>query len=246
MRSQRRALAAMAFVGATLGAAAAQGPQTPAEIASAIADTIRANTRTAPGSPITLSSATSHDNVVEIRYVVTDAAMFARFKGSAESSRLSLAAHFCTESRKEALIQGVVVHEVFAMSSPNDQVEFTIDKSSCDSLTRVAPADAKTLAELALAAAKAENATASSQSQSAYHLVEATAHQGVVDLRFVVRDASTAAAMQAEQRNLAGYVAGYLCGKYLDSIHRGLVFHSVFAVTNGPPTIEFTIDRSAC
>jgi hypothetical protein len=84
-----RLLIAATLVGATLGVASAQAPANPepkttAEFARGIANTIRATTHLAPGSPITLAEATSHDNVVEIRFVVTDAAAFARFKANAE------------------------------------------------------------------------------------------------------------------------------------------------------------------
>jgi hypothetical protein len=244
-----RLLVAAAFVGVMLGVAGAQtgqGPQTLAELAQAIANTIRATTRTPPGAPISLASATSHDNVVEIRYAVADAAEFARLKADAEKARSSLVSFYCREQRRAFFEQGGVVHQVYALSGGSDQVEFTVDKSSCERLPKVEPADAKTLAELALAAAKAENETVSSKSQAEFRLIEATAHQGVVDLRFVIRDAATAAAAQAEEWTLAGYVSGYLCRKYLDSIHRGLVFHAVFAVQGNPPAIELTIDHSKC
>ena len=218
------------------------GPKTPAEWASSIAYTIRATTRVTPGATVTFTSATSHENVVEIRYVVTDAAAFARFKANAASSRLDVISHWCNESRKGALIQGVVIHTVYALSSPSDQVDFTTDKSSCDRLPKVAPADAKTLAGLALAAAKAENEQAATASTYPFRFTQAVAHEAIVDLRFTV-DAAAAAKM--DRASIAGIFTGYICSKYRDSIGRGLAFHPVFTV-NGAPIVDFIIDRPKC
>lgn len=134
-------VAAAAFVAAALGAANGQAPATPApkspaELARIIVDSVKKTTRTAPGAPIALASATSHDNVVEIRYAVTDVLAFGRFKANIETARRSTAALYCSENRRAFLDQGVVLHEVFALSDGSDQVDFTIDKSSCDSLPK--------------------------------------------------------------------------------------------------------------
>ncbi|HLH92459.1 MAG TPA: hypothetical protein VKX28_28855 [Xanthobacteraceae bacterium] len=110
---------------------ASQAPKSPAELARIIVDGVKATTRAPPGAPISLTSATSHDGVVEIRYAVTDVVAFGRFKANIETARRSTAALYCNESRRAFLDQGVVLHEVFAMSDGSDQVEFTIDKSSC-------------------------------------------------------------------------------------------------------------------
>ncbi len=234
----------MSGAAAAQNTAATQAQKTPAEMARAIANTITATTHITPGSPITFVEATSHDNVVEIRFVVTDAAAFARFKANAEPARIAKTSYYCNESRIDYLKQGVVIHDILALSGGRDQVETTIDKSSCDRLPRPAQADAKTLTELALAAAKTENEPAENRSQSAFHFAGATAHQGVVDLRFVFRDAAAAAAV--DQQKLVAVLSVYMCTKYRDSIVRGLVFHPVFALANDPPTIDFIIDRSKC
>jgi hypothetical protein len=160
--------------------------------------------------------------------------------------RIAKISYYCHESRVDYLNRGIVIHDVVALSGGHDQVETTIDKSSCGTLPKAVPADAKILAELAVAAAKAENLPAESRPQAAYHFVEATAHDGVVDLRFAIRDAAAVALVQANREKLAALLSGYMCTKYRDSIMRGLVFHPVFALPNNPATTEFTIDRSQC
>ena len=127
---------ATALVGAMPGAAngqtsAGEGPKSPAELARIIADGVKKTTRAPPGAPISLASATSHDNVVEIRYAVTDIVAFGRFKANIETARRSTASLYCNESRRAFLDQGVVLHEVFALSDGSDQVDFTVDKSMC-------------------------------------------------------------------------------------------------------------------
>jgi hypothetical protein len=243
-----RFVTAAALVGAMLGAAngqtsASQGQKSPAELARIIADGVRATTRTVPGAPIALGSATSHDNVVEIRYVVTDVIAFGRFKANIETARRSTASLYCNEGRRAFLDQGVVLHEVFALADGRDQVDFTVDKSSCDSLPKTPTVDAKTLAGLALAAASAENAESAGRAASAVRFGGATARDGVVDVRFTVADP---AAAQRDLRGIVSVLAGFYCTKYLGSISQGLAFHLAIAPTSGPSIFEFIIDRTKC
>jgi hypothetical protein len=243
-----RVLMATAIVAVTLGAAdgqtsADQGPKSPAELARVIADGIRATTRTPPSAPISLASATSHDNVVEIRYAVTDVAAFTRFRTNVERARLATVSLFCNDSRRPVLNQGVVIHQVYALSDGSDQVEFTVDKSSCDRLPKTPVADATTLAALALEAAKAENESVRGGGGLAVRFARATAHEGVVDLLFTVVDPATA------RQNLSsgvGTLAGFYCSKYLGLISQGLTLHLILAPTSGPPIFEFMIDRTKC
>jgi hypothetical protein len=239
---------AAALVAAMLGAAdgetsADQPPKSPAELARIIADGVRATTRTPPGSPISLASATSHDNVVEIRYAITDLVAFSRFKGNVETARLSTAALYCNESRRAMLDLGVVLHWVYALADGSDQVEFTVDKSSCASLPTAAPADAERLAALALAAAQTENAGSRRDAGLAVRFAGATAHEGIVDVRFMVVDPATA--RQNLGRGVAA-LAGLYCTKYLGPISQGLTLHLTLAPISGPPIFEFIIDKSKC
>jgi hypothetical protein len=244
-------LMAASFVAATLGAAdgqtsANQGPKSPAELARIIADSVKATTHTTPAAPIALGSATSHDNVVEIKYIVTDVVAFGRFKANIETARRGTASLYCNESRRAFLDQGVVLHEVFALSDGSDQVDFTIDKSSCAGLPKAATADAKTLATLAIAAATAENAGAPGSAGSAgaaVRLAEATAHDGVVAVRFIVADP---AAAQQDLKRIVSVLAGAYCTRYLSSISQGLTFDMAIAPISGPPIFEFIVDRSKC
>ena len=93
LRLATRVLAAAALIGGAFGEANGQtaktpGPATPADVAKAIAFAINANTVKTPGAALTFESATSHDNVVEMRYVASDDAGFARLKASVDQTRL--------------------------------------------------------------------------------------------------------------------------------------------------------------
>jgi hypothetical protein len=249
--ASRLLAAASALIGGALGAAEGQtadyqGPRTPAEMAKAIANTISASTLKAPGAPITFQSATSHDGVVEMRFVANDAAAFARLKANAEQVRLAKAPYYCNEARLAYLKQGVVMHEVIATPDNSDQIDLTFDSSSCDNLAKANPADSRTLTELALTTAKAENEAVGKPSNAAFHLDGATAHQGIVDERFIVVDASATASTQANRGNIARVFKGYFCSKYRDAISQGLAFHQFFVLSDGSPVIDFIVDKSSC
>jgi hypothetical protein len=223
-----------------------QGPNTAVEIAKAVAHTISASALKAPGAQIAFESATSHDNIVEVRFVANDFAVFSRLKSSVDHIRLVKASYYCNESRITFLKQGVVMREIIATSNNSDQIEFTFDISTCGSLPKSKLADSKALAEFALTAAKAENEELGKPSNSPFRLDAATAHQGVVDERFIVLDTSVAAGTRANPSNIKGILTGYFCGKYRNFISQGLVFHHFFVLPDGSPVTDFTIDRSNC
>jgi hypothetical protein len=174
--------------------------------------------------------------------VANDSAIISR---TADQTRLAKTSYYCNEARISYLKQGVVMREIVATSDNSDHIEFTFDISTCDRLPKPKQADSKTLAEFALTAARTENAELGKPSNSWFRLDRATAHQGVVDVRFIVFDASAAASAQAS-RNIRGILTGYFCGKYRDFISQGLVFHHFFVWPDGSPVIDFTIDRSNC
>jgi hypothetical protein len=137
-RLAARALFAAGVIGATLGAAGGQtgdlaGPKTPSEWARAIANTIWGwqfdILPTGPG--LAVEQVTSHESVVEIRYVVYDAAAFAILKSDFAQVRLAKALYYCDSRYVTYLRQGVVFHEVIALPDHSDQVDFTIDRSMC-------------------------------------------------------------------------------------------------------------------
>jgi hypothetical protein len=250
-----RIVAAAALLGVALGEADGQtagnaAPPTPAETAKAIANGIAASTQRTPGAPLSFESATSHDNVVELRYLANDAG-FARMKTSSEQMRLAKISYYCKDSRLAFLKQGVVIHEVVTTAANTEQINFTFDKSSCDIKPKVALADPNTLAEFALTIAKAANEAASNEAQGKsangpFRLSEATAHQGVVDERFTVL-ASSGTAMTAENRGkITAVVSGIFCTKYHDVIAQGLAFHNFFVLADQSPVMDFTVDRSNC
>jgi hypothetical protein len=255
LRLATRIVAAAALLGVALGEAGGQttgnaAPPTPAEMAKAIANGIAANTQRTPGAALSFESATSHDNVVELRYLANDAG-FARLKTNSEQVRLAKVSYYCKDSRLAFLKQGIVIHEVLTTAANTEQINFTFDKSSCDGLPKAALADPKTLAEFALTIAKTVNEAASNEAQEKsangpFRLSGATAHQGVVDERFTVL-ASSATAMTPESRGkITAVVTGVFCTKYHDVIAQGLAFHNFFVLADQSPVMDFTVDRSNC
>src|SRR5205823_4335493 len=151
----------------------------------------------------------------------------------------------CQAGRLSYLKQGVVFHEVIATSTGGEQLDFTFDKKSCAGLPKPTLADSKTLAGLAITVAKAENAAVESEASgkpAPFHPSQATAHQGVVDERFTVREASAKAITPANRGKIAALVTEYFCIKYRDVISQGLAFHHVFVSTDNTPVIDFTIN----
>jgi hypothetical protein len=150
LRLATRVLAAAALLGGAFGSAngqTANKPPTIAEVAKAVASVIDTGVSKTPGAPIAFQSATSHDNVVEMRYVANDAAGFVRLKANVEQARLLKASFFCKDKLLGYLKLGVVVHEVIATSANSDKVEFTFDKSSCEALPKETQADSNTLTD---------------------------------------------------------------------------------------------------
>jgi hypothetical protein len=252
--STRRIFATAILAGAMTTTAGSQTnstdnrePKTAPEIAKAIAATVAASAIKTPGAPIAFDSALSHDNVVEMRYVANDLAAFSRLKGSAEETRLTKAYYYCNESRVTYLNQGVVMHEVVATSDHTDQIDFTFDKSVCDSLPRPALADPAKLAELALSAAKAESESPDATAANPlFRMDGATAHEGVVEERHIVTDAQAKPRVQASRNTIVAISTGYFCDKYREVILQGLAFHHVFVLPDGSSVIDFTINKSSC
>jgi hypothetical protein len=227
-----------------------QVAKSPARLAKDIAFTISVSApKRRPGAPVVFESATSHDNFVEVRYIVKDPAMFSRLKNenTFDQIRLTKISYYCNESRITHLNQGVVIHDVTATSDDSDRVDLTIDKSSCEGLPKPQFADAKTLAALAQTVAKAENEDLGKEPPNAlFRLDGATAHDDVVDVRFIVRDAAIREAVLADRANFAGFQKVYFCSKHRGDISRGLTFHPVFVLPDGSPVLDFAIDKSSC
>ncbi|HUI98576.1 MAG TPA: hypothetical protein VLX44_22695 [Xanthobacteraceae bacterium] len=215
-------------------------------MARAIAHAIDAKVIKAPGGTIVFESASSHDNVVEVRYRTNDPAVFSQLKSNVDKIRSEKASYYCGAGPLAALKQGVVVHEVIASPDNAERLDFTFDTSTCAQLPRPTPADAQTLAGFALSAAKAENAMAAQSSPSAFHLSGAAALDGVVEERFTVQDPSGGANTRANSGKIAGVLKGYYCGKYHDLIARGLVFHQSFVLPDNTPVFELTIGHADC
>ncbi|WP_298266833.1 hypothetical protein [uncultured Bradyrhizobium sp.] len=122
-------------------------PKTPAEMAQAIARSIDAMAHAFEAKvpnpatmPIAFEAATSHDNVVDVRYRANDAGMLPRNKAEGEDRRLRFAGKFCFDGRVGLLQKnGVVIHQVLSASGVSP-FEFTIDQSTCVALIENAKA----------------------------------------------------------------------------------------------------------
>jgi hypothetical protein len=254
LRLVTRVIAAAALIGGALGEAngqTANKPPTIAEVAKAVASVIDTSLLKTPGAAIAFQSATSHDNVVEMRYVANDPAGFARLKANANQTQLLKAAYFCKDKLLGYLKLGVVVHEVIATPGNSEHVDFTFDKSSCDALPSERKADSNTLTELALTVAKAQNEAAENEvlgkaADAPLRLNGAALHQEIVDEHFIFPDPLANASAQANRSKIAAVVTGYFCAKYRDAISQGLAFHPLFVLADNNPVIDFTIDRSSC
>jgi len=258
MYSLRRAIvtvSATLLLGAVPAAAqVAQTPidprfKTPAEMAGAIAHTIDASFPKTKDGPINFQAATSRENVVEIVYAVTDAAAFARLKASADKIKLGTASYFCKGERLSYINAGVVIRTVEAASDGHDRVEITVDRSACENLAPPPKlADPQTLSAIARTVAQAENEENGSKrsADSPFYFEAATAHEGIVEMRFMVADADVGQHISAKRLQLVGVLQGNSCYKHGDDLRRGLSLHYVFNLKDNSPVIDFTFDKSSC
>lgn len=99
-------------------------------MAAALADALRAAKTSF--AYFTLESAAAYDNVVEVKYVMTDSALFSRMKSAdANQLRRFRAGDYCNNDRIAYLRQGVTVYEIFATSEHSDRVYVSIDNKIC-------------------------------------------------------------------------------------------------------------------
>ena len=234
------------------GAAAAQTAaglpsQTAAETAKAVARTIAETAPKATSGAITFQSATAHENVVEVQFVLTDAALLPRAKQLVERQRLSVAHSFCDEGRSPLLNSGIVIHQV--ITAPDDShLGFTVDRSTCATLTAApAPAAPKTAAETASAIARTIEESTPKAPNPVMTFISATAHDNVVEVRFAVQNPEMFARAKANtemQRTAMAHI--YCHDDPAAPLNQGVVIHQVIAGPDGHDQIEFTIDRAAC
>ena len=223
--------------------------QTAAEWARKIAFTISNNPGAATSSnPImSLVSAISRDNVVEIKYVMKDAAAFARLKQNADALRLGKTSFYCNASRISYLTQGGVFHDMTMSPSGDDQVELTVDRSSCDTLPKIARLDPASLAKLALSVANAENDASAKEfpPNGILQFGGASAHEGVVEERFILPIYS-ATGPQINTTMVTDVSRGILCEKYRNPLLQGITFHRTYVSKDGGLIFDFGVDGAHC
>jgi len=217
------------------------------ESARRIAFTISHNpgAATAANTILSLVSAISRDNVVEVKYVLKDAAAFARLKQNAEQVRIGKTSYYCNASRISYLTQGVVFHDITMSPSGDDQVEIIVDRSSCDSLPKISRLAPASLASLAKSVADAEN-NASEKTYPSNNVLQfdgASAHDGVVEERFTL---PTHLPTGSKITNVTDVSRGFMCETYRTPLLQGIKIHQTYVSKDGNLIFEFEIDGPHC
>lgn len=118
-------------------------PQTPTEMAEAIALTISTKVSRTPNVPLALESISSHDNVVELRYRAIESRLFPQGDAEREEWRLRAAYRMCFDRRTSPLDNnGVVIRHVLVAPDNGVPVQFNLDELTCAAIA----ADVKTRA----------------------------------------------------------------------------------------------------
>ena len=242
--------AALSGLVAVTAAAAQTGPAPPtlADLARATAQSIEAGTPKTANVSFVFKSATSHDNVVDVRYVATDPVLFARVKANAELQGFA-ARYFCNASRVSSLNLGVVIHQVVTAPDNRDSIEFTIDRATCAALPVPKLADSKTLAAMAQAVAQAVNSDNKAtlvEPNGLFQFDVATARDAGVDVHYIVADAVAGQRLNTKRGPLVGLFENYVCNTYGDDVRQGLSIHHIFTLGDGTAVFDFTVDRTAC
>src|SRR5262249_5209061 len=107
-------------------------------------------------------------------------------------------------------------------------------------------ADAATLAELARNVARAENSRRGQPVGGSFRLDDATSHDGVVEERLIVRDASARDGILADRADFEGVQKHYFCPTFRNDLLQAVTFHLAFMSQDGSPVLDFAINRSNC
>jgi hypothetical protein len=119
-------------------------PETPAELAQAVAHAIDTSIPKKSDVPLVFESATSHDNVVEVHYRANETRVFPQNDAERENQRLRFAYRFCFDGRIwPRKKHGVVIRQVLAAPDNRASFEFTIDEAICAAIAADIEARAK-------------------------------------------------------------------------------------------------------
>jgi hypothetical protein len=242
-----------AMIDGTLGdtksqTADVQRPMVAARLAADIAREMNIRAPRVPSNaPLAFGSATSHDQIVETRWVIKDPFLFSVFKNGLSSQlvRVTKATRYCTERNIAAMMRGVEIHEILTRADGSDPLDYKIDASLCEVLPKPPPTDAATLVELAREVARAENSR-KPQPGASFRLDGAVPHGEVVEERLIVRDTSVRDGLLAERAHFEGLQKDYLCPTYRNDMFRGVAFHLVFMMSDGSPVLDVAINKSNC
>jgi hypothetical protein len=249
----KKAAATVLFYACTVTYISAQtapaSPISAAEAAKAVADTIDANTPKAQIGPLTFLSATSHDNIVDVQFAAKDATFFASEKAKLDDRRLALTRYYCSGHRVQFFNMGGVVRQITLAPDNRDRIEVIIDRAACANLANLPAtklADAESLARMAEAIATREHADNSKATARGPIQYDVASHDGVVEIHHIVTDPSVGQNIKAKSQHVIGVSTGYFCGKYGNELAQGLSIHEKFALADGSPVVDFTINRSSC
>jgi hypothetical protein len=166
---------------------------------------------------------------------------------NAQPFRLGKTSYYCNASRISYLAQGVVFHEVTTSPGGDDQVELTVDRSSCDTLPKITRLDPASLAKLALSVANAENDASAKEypPNSNLQFGGASAHEGIVEERFII-PAYSPTGPQINTTMVTEVSQGFLCQKYRDPLLQGVTFHRIYVSKDGSLIFDFGLDGGHC
>jgi len=220
------------------------------QLAQAIAHTIEVSTARSPGAPLSYAGVTVQGTKVTTHFAVKDSAILSKLKASADQMREGMASHICRNPQSATpLRRGISMINLYELADNSDKFEITIDAAACDSLAAIKPASAAELSQLASQVVNAlrSDGEKAQQNQNGVTLKQAEAKDGIVEQRFVVVVPAFESFYRANVPQTQAMIKGNVCGKFGDSVRRGLRLHLVYEQAQTGATLsEFNIGPSDC
>jgi hypothetical protein len=220
------------------------------QLANAIAHTIDASTARAPDAPLAFSGTTVQGANVIIHFAVKDPALLSKLKAGANQMRESMASHTChTPQSAASLKRGISLVNMYELVDKSDKFEIMINADACDSLAKVTPASASELAQMASQVVNVlrSDQEKAQQNQEGVSLKQVEAKDGIVEQHIVVIAPAFESFYRANVPQTLGMIKGKVCGKFGDSVHRGLRIHLVYEqLETGAQLSEINIGPSDC
>jgi hypothetical protein len=220
------------------------------QLADAIAHTINGSTARSPGAPLAFDGASVQGTNVIIHYSVKDSALLSKLKTGADNMREGMASHTCRNPQSlTPLKRGISLINLYELADKSDKLAITIDAAACNALATIKPASASELSQMAsqvvnLLRSDQEKAQ---QTQEGVSLKQVEAKDGIVEQRFVVMAPAFESFYRANVPQSLGMIKGKVCGKFGDSVRRGLRIHLVYEqFQTGAQLSDINIEPSDC